>query len=166
MCSASLAPVLETLEYLHSETNVWVEITTLLIPGENDSEAELHELTEWIADRLDPETPLHFTAFHPDYHLQRHLPTSLTSLKRAAQIATDSGLKHVYLGNTGTSVRSATHCANCGELLIKRRVYEVTEWNLNAAGCCSACGAGLKGNFKAAAGTWGNRTQPVRLGAN
>ncbi|MGQ9365714.1 AmmeMemoRadiSam system radical SAM enzyme [Azospirillum sp. ST 5-10] len=160
---AHLAPVLDTLKYIRHETDTWLEITTLLIPGENDGDAELDAMTGWIAEHLGPEVPLHLTAFHPDHRMLDKDRTPHATLVRAHAIARRNGLHHVYLGNVDDPARAATHCAGCGARLIGRRGYAITDWRLDAHGACQACGTALAGVFEARPGTWGSRRQPVRL---
>ena len=163
ICAGSLQPVLETLEYLKHETDVWFEITTLLIPGGNDSDAELHEQAAWIAERLGPDVPLHFTAFHPDWKMLDTPPTSAATLTRARRIAREHGLRYVYTGNVHDVEGASTYCHACGTRLIARDWYELGDWKLSADGCCLACGARCAGVFNGAPGTWGRRRLGVRL---
>jgi Pyruvate-formate lyase-activating enzyme len=165
ICGAELAPVLETLEYLKRETSVWFEITTLLIPDENDSDSELDQMTRWIMDKLGPDVPLHFTAFHPDWKMLDKAHTPAATLTRARNIARANGLHYVYTGNVHDSVGASTYCVGCGERLIERDWYELGEWQLDAEGKCLHCGAQLPGVFKGAAGKWGAKRMPVRLAA-
>ena len=162
-CAGKLAPVLETLKYLIHETSVWTEITTLLIPDENDSEEELDALTQWVAKELTPDVPLHFTAFHPDYHMLDTAPTPPRTLQRARTIAIENGLHHVYVGNVRDPAREATLCATCGTRCIGRDRYEITEYRLDAAGRCPGCGAKMAGVFAMKPGTWGSRRMPVAI---
>ena len=162
-CAGSLAPVLETLEYLANETDVWLEITTLLIPGENDSDAELHAAADWVAEHLGPSVPWHFSAFHPDYRMRDKPPTPPATLARARQIAMQRGLRYVYTGNVHDEEGGSTFCHACGEKLIGRDWYELTAWNLDADGRCLDCKAPCSGVFEARPGTWGARRLPVRL---
>jgi pyruvate formate lyase activating enzyme len=163
LCGGSLARVLDTLVYVRSKTKVWLEITTLLIPGENDSDSELDQLTRWVRANLGADVPLHFSAFHPDFRLLDHPATSLSTLRRARSIARGNGLEHVYLGNLRDDDGAATFCAGCGARLIGRIGYDVTAWALTSQGTCSACGHPCVGNFEAQPGTWGNRRQPVAI---
>lgn len=165
LCSASLAPVLDTLQYLVHETRCWVEITTLLIPGENDSTAELERMSRWIADHLGPDVPLHFTAFHPDWKMLDKPRTPHETLIRARSIARAQGLRHVYTGNVADPHRQATWCHACGTRLIARDGYRITDWSLDPAGACKVCGSRVAGRFETAPGRWGNRRQPIRLTA-
>jgi len=163
LCSGKLAPVLETLEYLKHETDVWFEITTLLIPSENDSAAEIEAECAWVIDRLGPDVPLHFTAFHPDWKLMDALPTPAETLRMARRIAMNAGIRYVYTGNVHDPLGQATHCHACGTVLIGRDQYDITAWNLSADGRCAVCDTRCHGVFEAAAGRWGQRRQPVRL---
>ncbi len=162
-CAGHLQPVLDTLVYLKQETNVWFEVTTLLIPGLNDSDAEIEGLTAWFAAHLGPDVPLHFTAFHPDFRMLDRPATPRATLGRARQIALRNGLHHVYVGNVHDPEADSTHCSGCGELLIGRDWFELREWKLTADGCCSRCGAPCPGVFEPAPGDWGPRRMPVRL---
>jgi len=164
ICGGALAPVLETLEYLRKETKVWFEITTLLIPEENDSDAEIDAMTRWIMDRLGPDVPLHFTAFHPDWKMTDKPHTPAATLTRARRIALGNGLRYVYTGNVHDPVGSSTWCPTCGALLIERDWYELGHWRLDAGGACLGCGSQLPGVFDGPPGAWGPRRLPVRLG--
>ena len=163
VCGAELAPVLETLEYLVHETDVWLEVTTLLIPGENDSDAELDAMTRWIAERLGPGVPLHFSAFHPDWKMTDRPPTPPATLARARTLAMRNGLRYVYTGNVHDRAGGSTWCHGCGALLIERDWYELGRWGLAPDGRCAACGVQVPGVFEARPGTWGARRLPVRL---
>jgi pyruvate formate lyase activating enzyme len=163
LCSGKLASVLETLEYLKHETNVWFEITTLLIPGENDSPAEIEAESDWMLNHLGPDVPLHFTAFHPDWKLTDVTPTPLETLKRARQIALDAGLHYVYTGNVYDPSGQVTHCYSCDAVLIGRDWYDLTAWNLSADGRCARCSTRCHGVFEPQAGRWGRRRMPLRL---
>ena len=163
LCSAKLAPVLETLEYLKHETDVWFEITTLLIPGENDSAAEIEAASAWIMEHLGPAVPLHFTTFHPDWKLRDIAPTPPQTLRRAREIAMKAGLRYVYTGNVHDPAGQATHCHACDAVLIGRDWYDITAWNLSADGRCGNCGARCHGVFASEAGQWGGRRRPLTL---
>jgi pyruvate formate lyase activating enzyme len=149
--------------YLKHETSVWFELTTLLIPGENDSNSELEAMSRWIVEHLGADVPLHFTAFHPDWKMRDIPPTPPETLSRARQIALDNGLHYVYTGNVHDKQGGSTWCHACGALLIERDWYELGHWGLDERGCCSACGESLPGVFAAQPGHWGARRQPVRL---
>ncbi len=148
-CRARLRPVLETLEYLVQETHVWTEITTLLIPGGNDSEAELESLSTWVADRLGRDVPVHLSAFHPDFRLLDRPGTPFSTLQRAKAIARSKGLNYVYLGNARNPEGSTTFCPSCGETLITRDGYNLTSNRLRD-GACGACGKVILGVFQKA----------------
>ncbi|OGT85241.1 MAG: AmmeMemoRadiSam system radical SAM enzyme [Gammaproteobacteria bacterium RIFCSPLOWO2_12_FULL_52_10] len=160
-----LQAVLDTLLYLKHETPVWFEITTLLIPGENDSESEIDQMSHWIMDNLGPDVPLHFTAFHPDWKMLEHAHTPQETLTRARQIARRNGLHHVYTGNVHDLEGGSTYCSGCGELLIARDWYVIKAWNLTAAGRCRKCETQCPGIFEARPGDWGAKRQPVRISA-
>jgi len=163
VCSAALQPVLETLLYLKRETEVWLEITTLLIPGENDSDEEIDAASRWVADNLGPDVPWHFTAFHPDYRMLDRPPTPPSTLVRAHDIATGRGLRYVYTGNVHDERLGSTYCHTCGARLIGRDWYQLTDWNLDERGCCRRCGERCAGVFEATPGNWGAQRLPVRL---
>ncbi len=148
LCGARLQPVLETLQYIRRHTRTWLEVTTLLIPGENDSPAELDALTAWVAGELGPDVPLHFSAFHPDWLMQDIPPTPPATLREARRIARGNGLRHVYLGNVRDPEGSSTWCPGCGGLLIERDGYRLGEWRLTAQGACARCGAPCPGVFR------------------
>ncbi|HYF50691.1 MAG TPA: AmmeMemoRadiSam system radical SAM enzyme [Planctomycetota bacterium] len=164
VCGGHLQPVLETLEYLKKETRVWFEITTLLIPGENDSEAELEAMTQWLVEHLGPDVPHHFTAFHPDYRMLDKNRTPPETLTRARDIARKNGIRYAYTGNVHDEEGGSTFCHQCGTKLIGRDWYEITAWNLDAEGRCKACKTSCAGHFEPEPGTWGARRLPVRLG--
>ena len=163
LCAGSLAPVLETLEWLHRETQVWLEVTTLLIPGENDSDAELDAAASWFAKTLGPDVPWHFSAFHPDYRMLDTPATPPATLTRAREIARAHGLRYVYTGNVHDEAGQSTFCHACGEKLIGRDWYRLTAWALDADGACRKCGTRCVGVFDPRPGSWGARRQPVRL---
>jgi pyruvate formate lyase activating enzyme len=163
LCTGHLDAVLETLVFLARETDVWLEITTLLIPGENDSEQELAALSAWVMAELGPDVPLHFTAFHPDFRMLDRPPTPAATLTRAREIARAAGLHHVYTGNVRDAAGQSTYCAGCGATLVGRDGYRITAWSLDAEGRCRTCGARCPGIFDESPGTWGARRQPVRL---
>jgi pyruvate formate lyase activating enzyme len=158
-----LAPVLETLEYIRHETDVWLETTTLLIPGKNDSEKELNEMTAWVVEKLGPDVPMHFSAFHPDWKMLDVPATPKETLVRAREIAINNGVRYAYTGNVHNQAGDSTWCHQCGELLIGRDWYVLSDWNLTADGKCAACGTPCAGVFEARPGSWGAKRQPVRL---
>ena len=161
-CSAELGPVLDTLVYLHCETEVWFELTTLLIPDENDSDSEIEAMSAWVVENLGCDVPWHFTAFHPDYKMMDKSGTPLATLQRARRIAREAGVHHVYTGNVHDREGQSTYCSACGEVLIGRDGYVLSDWNLDAGGCCRWCGQRCPGVFEATPGDWGARRLPVR----
>jgi pyruvate formate lyase activating enzyme len=162
-----LAPVLDTLQHIHHETNCWLEITTLLIPGLNDSPAEVEQMTRWIAEHLGPDVPLHFTAFHPDYKLDELPPTPKATLTRSREIALANGLHHVYTGNVHDREGGTTFCTGCRAAVIERDWHAVLRYELDAQGACVHCGTALAGRFAPAFERgFGRRRVPVRLTVN
>jgi pyruvate formate lyase activating enzyme len=164
LCGGHLQPVLETLEYLRKEAGTWLELTTLLIPGENDSSAEIEAMARWIVEHLGADVPLHFTAFHPDWKMLDTPPTPTATLRRARAIALDQGLRFVYTGNVHDFDGSSTYCPECGEILIGRDWYELSNWNLLVAAGqarCDQCAAPIAGVFEAAPGRWGSHRQAI-----
>jgi pyruvate formate lyase activating enzyme len=162
LCFGQLAPVLETLEYLHRDTQVWLEVTSLLIPGQNDDEKQLHWAADWFAEHLGPDVPWHFTAFHPDFKMLDTPPTPHATLARARAIALSKGLRYVYVGNVSDPVGSATRCPQCQLIVIARDGYEIRACNLQG-GCCRFCDCALPGVFEDRPGNWGGRRVGVRL---
>jgi pyruvate formate lyase activating enzyme len=166
LCTGHLAAVLETLEYLRHETTVWLEITTLLIPGYNDGQEEVKSLSEWVLDKLGPDVPLHFTAFHPDYRMLDTPPTPARTLTAARDVAREVGINYVYTGNVHYEGGQSTYCPGCGHRLIGRDWYEITAWSVSENGSCSACGTPIPGLFEPRPGSWGQKRMPVRIAAH
>jgi len=165
ICGGHLQPVLETLQYLKHETNVWFELTTLLIPGENDSDKELNKMTQWVVDNLGSDVPMHFTAFHPDWKMLNTPPTPSSTLSKARNIALQNGVHFPYVGNVHDSMGSSTYCPNCNHLLIERDWYEIGKYNLNHDKC-EKCGTKISGFFEKSKGDWGSKRLPVRICAS
>jgi pyruvate formate lyase activating enzyme len=165
LTGAHLQPVLETLEYIHHETDCWMELTTLLIPGENDSDAELQALTQWVVEHLGPDVPMHFSAFHPDWKMLDTPPTPPATLTRARAIAMHNGIRYAFTGNVHDEDGESTYCHGCGSRLIGRDWYVITDWRLTADGRCPDCGVQCAGHFEAQPGSWGARRQPVTIAA-
>jgi pyruvate formate lyase activating enzyme len=163
LTGAHLQPVLDTLVYLVRETKVWTEITTLLIPGKNDSQAEIEAECEWIARNLGTEVPLHFTAFHPDWKMRDVPPTPVATLVRARETALRAGLKYVYTGNVHDQKGGSTYCPSCGEAVIVRDWYDIRGYHLTDEGACGTCGAKLAGRYRKFGKPFGQRRIPVRL---
>ncbi|QPK64946.1 AmmeMemoRadiSam system radical SAM enzyme [Methylomonas sp. LL1] len=158
-----LQPVLETLLYLKHETQVWFELTTLIIPGENDSEAELEAMTQWVVEKLGSDVPMHFTAFHPDWKMIDKPHTATSSLLLARDIALKNGVRYAYVGNVHDKAAESTYCHQCGKLLIGRDWYVLSDWNLDATGHCQFCGARCAGLFNPSPGDWGAKRRAVRF---
>lgn len=163
ICFGQLQPVLDTLKYLKHETEVWFEVTTLLIPDENDSDQELHAAAEWFAENLGPDVPWHFTAFHPDFKMLDKERTPAATLARARKIAKGKGLRHVYTGNVHDTDGGSTWCPKCENLLIERDWYELGEYNLEQ-NRCKNCDTEIPGRFDETPGNWGRQRKPIRLG--
>jgi pyruvate formate lyase activating enzyme len=166
LTGSRLAPVLDTLAYLEHETDVWYEITTLLIPGKNDSDAEIRAESQWIFRELGPDVPLHFTAFHPDFKMTDLPPTPAATLKRARRIAIDEGLRYVYTGNIHDVEGGTTFCPGCGGALIVRDWHHIDGYRLTAEGKCPDCSTAIPGRFAAfdLKRQFGRRRIPVSIG--
>jgi len=158
-----LGPVLDTLRFIRHETDAWLEITTLLIPGLNDSDAELHEMTAWIVAELGSDVPLHFSAFHPDFKMRDVPATPPETLTRARRVAIEEGLRYVYTGNVHDREGDTTLCPSCGIEVIERDWYELKGWKLTGDGHCRSCGALVAGVFDGPPGEWGAKRVPVEL---
>ncbi len=163
ICAGSLQPVLDTLLYLKHETRVWFEITTLLIPGENDSEAELEAMTQWVVEKLGPDVPLHFTAFHPDWKMADRPATPPSTLTLARRIAQQNGVRYAYTGNVHDEEGGSTYCHGCGRKTIGRDWYVLRTYNLTNDGRCTFCQTPCAGQFDGPPGNWGAKRMAVRL---
>ncbi len=161
-CGGHLEAVKDTLRYLRHQTSVWFEITNLLIPGLNDSDAELDAMTNWVVDELGPDVPLHFTAFHPDFKLTDRPPTPAETLIRARRIAVANGVRFAYTGNVHDAEGSSTYCPTRRARLVERDWHALGEYRLTDHGACIACGGRLPGVFDGPPGSW-RRRMPVRL---
>lgn len=139
VASAKLAPVLEA-SALAKQLGIHVEITNLIIPSVNDSLDEIRELSKWVYKNLGPETPLHFTRFHPQYKMQDLYPTPVKTMQEACKIATEEGMKYVYMGNVPGSDRNNTFCPNCGKMLIKRGYFDIEKYEITPEKTCPKCG--------------------------
>jgi pyruvate formate lyase activating enzyme len=158
-----LESVLETIKYIHDETDVWMELTTLLIPGENDSEAEINEMTQWVVENLGVDVPIHFSVFHPDWKMMDRASTPPDSVKRARKIALNNGIHHAYVGNMHDKEGDSTWCHHCGALLIERDWYELSHYLITNDGKCPQCDTGCVGFFEETQGNWGARRVSVTL---
>jgi pyruvate formate lyase activating enzyme len=163
ICGGHLQPILDTLMYIKHETDVWLETTTLLIPGKNDSEQELNELTSWVVENLGPDVPMHFSAFHPEWKMMDVPSTPTSTLIRAREIAIKNGVRYAYVGNIHDKEHESTYCHHCGELLIGRDWYVLSDWNMNEFGHCKSCGTLCAGVFQNKPGDWGAKRMPVML---
>jgi len=165
LCVGHLQPILDVIAMVHHETNCWLELTTLLIPGQNDSDAELRNLANWCFKELGPDVPLHFSAFHPDYKLLDAPATPPATLTRARQIAMDAGLHYVFTGNVHDQTGESTYCPSCGKAVIERDWYEILSYALDDSGRCKHCGTAIAGRFAHFAKAFGAQRIPVHLGA-
>jgi pyruvate formate lyase activating enzyme len=165
LCGGHLQPVLDLLAMVHHETDCWLELTTLLIPGKNDGDAELKALSAWVAKELGPDVPLHFSAFHPDWKLDDIPATPRETLSRARRIAMDAGLRYVYTGNVHDKAGDATYCPGCGKAVIERDWYRILSYKLDNAGHCRHCGTAIAGRFGEFGKPFGPQRIPIRLHA-
>ncbi len=164
LCGAHLQPVLDTLSYVHHQTRCWLEVTTLLIPGHNDSDQEIGALARWLAQELGPEMPLHLSAFHPDWKMTDLPPTPSVTLSRARSIALDAGLHYVYTGNIHDPEGGTTYCPSCRHATIVRDWYDIRHYDLTPQGCCPQCGTSIAGRFGTLGEPFGRRCLPVHMG--
>ncbi|MGD9682392.1 MAG: AmmeMemoRadiSam system radical SAM enzyme [Candidatus Obscuribacterales bacterium] len=155
-----LEPVLETLEWLKKDNKVWLEITNLVIPDENDSSVEISDMCRWIVDNLGADVPLHFTAFHPSYRVQNRPPTPPETLARARRLAMETGLEFVYVGNITDVDHESTYCPDCGLCLIERAGHHLGAYRLSG-NCCSHCGREIPGVFESFAGSRDVRCEAI-----
>lgn len=163
ICGGSLQPVLDTLIYIRHHTKVWLEITTLVIPGENDSEAEIQRLTQWVVEHLGSDVPIHFSAFHPDYKMLDKPATPPATLAMARKIAMKNGIRYAYTGNVQDREGGSTYCHHCHEPLIVRDGYELSAWNVTEDGACRFCHTPCAGLFEAQPWHWGSSRVPILL---
>ncbi|APZ95517.1 pyruvate formate-lyase 1-activating enzyme [Fuerstiella marisgermanici] len=160
---SKLAPVLETLRWLKHESDVWFEVTNLIIPEANDSPDELRRMCDWLLDAVGADVPIHFTAFHPDFRMTDRGRTPHETLLKARGIALRQGLKFAYVGNVNDVANQSTYCHSCGTLLIERDWHQLGSYQLNG-NRCSKCGEVVAGHFDTQPGTWGRRRLPVKIG--
>ena len=163
LCGARLQPVLDTLVYLKHETNVWFEITTLLIPGKNDSAEEVTAMCAWIMRELGPDVPLHFTAFHPDYKMNDLPPTPPATLHRSRKIALEAGLQYVFTGNIHDAEGGTTFCPQCHAALIVRDWHQINAYEVTPEAKCPHCATTIAGEFEVFSGQFGRRRIPVAI---
>jgi pyruvate formate lyase activating enzyme len=162
VCGGHLQPVLDTLDWLVAN-GVWTEVTTLVVPGHNDSDAELDRMTRWLVDHLGPDVPLHLSAFHPDHKMRDVPPTPPETLTRARRLALANGLRYVYTGNVHDREGGTTTCTGCGAALMERDWYRIEGYRLTGDGRCRTCATPLAGVFDGPPGEWGRRRRPLRL---
>lgn len=165
LTGSHLQPVLDTLVYLRRETGVWLEITTLLIPGKNDSDEEISAMCRWILKELGADVPIHFTAFHPDHKMMDIAATPKETLIRARDIGLRVGLHHVYTGNVHHREGDTTSCPHCQASLVVRDWYQIRDYRLRADATCVNCGGAIAGRFGPSAGDFGRKRIPVTIGA-
>ena len=163
LTGSHLQPVLDTLKYLKQETDVWFEITTLLIPGKNDTDEEITAMSKWIKNELGTDVPLHFSAFHPDYKMSDIPATPSGTLSRARNIAIQQGLQYVYTGNVHNQEGDTTYCPSCHAVLIERDWYQINQYRLTESGLCPDCGTGIAGRFDTLAGNFGRKRIPIAI---
>ncbi len=164
LCFAHLDPVLDTLRWVRHHTEVWLEVTTLLIPGENDSDEEIDRLCDFMVEQLGPQVPLHLSAFHPDFKMTDRPRTPPQTLQRARARALRHGLLHVYTGNVHDAAGQSTYCPGCGAVVVERDWYRLGAYRLDDAGYCTGCGFELAGVFEGPAGDWGQKRLRVHMG--
>ena len=165
ICGGRLQPVLDTLVYLVKETAVWTEITTLLIPGKNDSDEEIKAECQWIRENLGPDVPLHFTAFHPDWKMKDVHPTPPSTLTRAREIGQLAGLNYVYTGNVHDQAGGSTYCPGCEKPVVVRDWYDIRGYHVSPGGTCDSCGTRIAGRFQQFTTAFGRKRIPVILAA-
>jgi pyruvate formate lyase activating enzyme len=163
VCAGQLGAVLDTLQYLKHETDVWFEITNLLIPDANDGDRELDAMTAWVVEHLGPDVPMHFTAFHPDFKMLDRPPTPPATLARARAIAVANGVRYAYTGNVHDPGGSSTYCPGCQARVVERDWYRLGEYQLSNDGHCQACGTLIPGVYAGPPGPWGRRRLAVRI---
>jgi pyruvate formate lyase activating enzyme len=163
VCGGHLQHILDTLMYIKHETDCWLETTTLIIPGSNDSDDELKRMTEWVVENLGPDVPMHFSGFHPDWKMMDVPATPMATLVRARNIALAAGVRYAYTGNVHDKAGESTYCHQCGKMLIGRDWYVLSDWHLSEDGQCEFCGARCSGVFHGPPGAWGAKRMPIRL---
>ncbi len=163
LTGAELGPVLDNIAYAVNEAGCWVELTVLLIPGENDAVGEIEEMSRWIVETCGQDVPVHFTAFRPDHRMMDRDATPVETLLRARAVAKEAGIRHVYIGNVNHDEAQSSYCAGCGARVIERDWHLISDWKLDGQGRCLDCGTQMPGVFDGPPGTWGRKRQPVHL---
>lgn len=162
LCFADLHEVLDTIKYVHHETDTWMEITNLVIPQHNDNNDDIKRMCDWIVENLSDQVPVHFTAFHPDYKMLDLPRTSIRTLTTARNIAINAGLKYAYTGNVHDQPGDTTRCGNCGNMLIMRDWYQLKQYNMKHDKC-NKCDHVIPGCFDEQPGNWGNKRTKVKI---
>ncbi len=144
LCKARLEPVLETIRYIAKKTDIWLEITTLIVPGKNDSDEELRGIAEFIAKEASRDVPWHISRFYPQYHMTDGRATTSAILERAYDIGKEAGLRYIYVGNLPGTRAESTYCHSCGAPLIEREGYMIRNSHIDD-GRCPECGADIPG---------------------
>ena len=163
LTGAGMAPVLESIAFAVNETECWVELTVLLIPGENDGDAELEAMCGWVVETCGRDVPMHFTAFSPNHRMLDKAHTPAETLLRARRIAKAAGVRHAYIGNVHHVEAQSSYCAGCGARVIERDWHLISDWKLDDGGKCLNCGEQMPGVFDGPPGDWGRKRRPVRL---
>lgn len=163
VCGGRLDAVLESIEWAVHDSPAWIELTTLIVPGHNDSDEELHRMCRWVVEHCGPDVPMHFSAFHPDWKMLDVPGTAPSTLRRARRVAMEEGLRYAYTGNVHDAEGDTTFCPGCASAVIVRDWYDILDYRLDPRGRCAQCATPIAGVFDVAAGTWGRRRQPVRL---
>ena len=153
LCGAELDKILETITYVKHETDTWMELTNLLIPGKNDSDEEIDRMTKWVVEHLGHDVPMHFSAFHPDWKMQDIPATPEQTLRKARRIAMENGVHYAYTGNISDAAGGSTYCHGCGVKVIERNQYRLGDWHLDGTGHCQSCGTQIPGVFDGPPGT-------------
>ena len=144
LCKAKLAPVLDTIKYIAKETDIWMEVTTLVVPGENDSDEELRQIAEFIVNEAGADVPWHVSRFYPQYQMDDKAATPVETLERAYSIGIEAGLRYIYIGNVPGANGESTVCYNCGRMLIERMGYRILANNIEG-GKCPDCDVEIAG---------------------
>jgi pyruvate formate lyase activating enzyme len=163
VCGGDLNAVLDTITWLAQQSSTWFELTTLLVPGLNDSDDEISTMVRWVLDTVGPDVPLHFSAFHPDWKMTDVPHTPHATLNRARDLALELGMRYVYVGNVHDADGATTYCLNCRNGIIVRDWYDIDEYLVDENGRCLFCQTRVPGVFDGPVGTWGRKRQPLVL---